>query len=731
MSELSTPQSETKTAALDGIFRPDLQRRFIHIISWSATLSLCIGYLYSAAHVELDPIRRWAFVFGLVGFMLSSAVVRLTQSAQIGAGFLVVAGMAITLVPAYYEGGVASPYSVWFLIVPLLGGLLLGPRIAYLAGASGILAMLGLGIFAAELPVPEEDANNTAMLAMNQILAIAFCTGLGAIVSRLMTRSSMDLTASRNAEVAKNLALEEKNEQFQGSLNLAANAIVMIGASNTIEVFNPAAEALYGLSASDAIGRSMPDILIPERLRETHQAGFERYLETGVGSILGVKLETFSIRSDGSEFPVELTIQEIAGGTGVRFIAYIRDLTERNRLREELAQTEKQIGLQRRLEAIGRLSGGVAHDFNNLLMAINGNTELLLLRDDLPEAAREGLKEIAHAGDRANSITKQLLTFSRRDRLETQHINLSRMASSLADMLEKVLPGSIEITLELEEDPWTVRSEEARLEQAIMNLILNASDAMPGGGTIGLRVFNIEIGAEDAAATKDLKVGDHGCVEVSDGGTGMDAETLEHIFDPFFTTKPMGSGTGLGLSTTYGIVHQSGGAIGVESEPGVGSTFRVFLPRAADFEEYYTEPDPQETEQKGQGATILVVEDETSVRSLVVRTLAKQGHRVIEASDGVRGYDLAIRHLAAIDLVVTDVVMPRLGGAEMIRRLRLSAPGLKVIYISGHSANELDATDIAGPRSDFLYKPFNLDSLAAAVGRLLEYEDEGEMGGSQ
>jgi CheY-like chemotaxis protein len=225
-----------------------------------------------------------------------------------------------------------------------------------------------------------------------------------------------------------------------------------------------------------------------------------------------------------------------------------------------------------------------------------------------------------------------------------------------------------------------------------------------------------------ASTVKELKSGGYACLEVIDHGTGMDPETLEHIFDPFFTTKPLGEGTGLGLSTAYGIVKQSGGIIAVESELGTGSTFRILLPRDSSTEAYSTEPSGKIEIAGGQNETILVVEDELSVRNLVVRTLASQGYRVLEANDGERGYELALRHAEEIDLVLTDVVMPRLGGPEMIRRLRISIPDLRVVYVSGHSEDELDVTDVADPRTDFLYKPFNLEVLTSAVHRLLNPE---------
>ena len=715
----STEKTET-TEALAGIFEAATQRRFVTIVAYCAAVSLCLGYAYSATQVELDFARKMAFVFGLCGFLLAAGVIRVTESAQWGAAILVVVGMGITLVPAYYEGGVRSPYGVWFLIVPLLGGLLLGARIAFVAGAGGIAAMLMLGMLSDFLPTPEGKQDNVAMLTLNLVLAIGLCTAIAAIVSRLMRRSSMDLTASRNAEIEKNIALVQSNERFEASVDLSTHAIVMIDRMNKITVFNPTAESLYGLSAEEAIGGSMPDLLIPPSLYKDHQAGFKRFLETGLANILGVTLETFSVRPDGTEFPIELTVHAIQNSLETQFIAYIRDLTERNKLRDDLAQTEKQIGLKRRLEAIGRLSGGVAHDFNNLLMAINGYTELLLLRTDLPEEARAGLAEIAHAGDRASSITKQLLAFSRRDSLSTENINPSGMVVSLVDMIEKILPDSVTIELEAEENPWFVRSEPARLEQAILNIILNAADAMPNGGKILISSRNIAVDQALAATIKDLEVGEYFHVEISDEGTGMDAETLEHIFDPFFTTKPIGEGTGLGLSTTYGIVQQSGGAIGVTSEIEVGSSFHVYLPRAIDVEKYYTEPVVSEKPTWEGSETILVVEDELSVRNLVVRTLSNQGYSIIEANDGLRGYELALRHSAEIDLVVTDVIMPRLGGAEMIRRLRLSIPNLKVVYVSGHSEDELDASDIEGEGTAFLYKPFNLEVLSSTVRDLLQ-----------
>ena len=710
---------DQKSLLAEGIFSSKLEARFIEFISVVAAVSVCIGYSYSAFHTELDAVRNVAFVLSLIGFLAAAAAVRIGDSVGWGARILVVTGLGITLIPAYYDGGVRSPYVVWFVVIPLIVGLLLGPRIAYVSGVVGAVAMLGLGMFNSMLPEPEGQVHSMTLLTMNLTLAIVFCSFMGWLVSITMRRSSAELRTARNAEITKNIALVETNQRFQGSVNVSADAIIMTDSANIIEVFNPAAEAMYGYSASDALGQPMPALLIPERLREAHWSAFQRYLETGDANILGIPVETHSMRADGSEFPIELTVQKIEGTEELQFIAYVRDLTERNRLQREVEVQGRQLDLKRRLEAIGTLSGGVAHDFNILLMAINGHTELLLLRDDLSDEARENLKEIEHAGDRASAITKQLLAFSRSDRMETEQVNVAEMISGLVVMLERILPDSIQLETRLEESSWLVQSEGARLEQAILNMILNSTDAMPEGGTISLRNENVVIDEAQAERVKHLRPGEYGLIEVVDEGVGMEAEILERIFDPFFTTKATGEGTGLGLSTAYGIVEQSGGAIHVDSQVGAGSTFSVYLPRAAEVEQYDPEPDQSGTTAKGNQETILVVEDEASVRKLVVRSLVSEGYRIIEAEDGEQGYELARDHADKIDLIITDLVMPKLGGANMVRRLRLGDFDFKVIFVSGHAKDEFDSEVTGDPGTAFLYKPFNLSSLKSTVRDLL------------
>ena len=275
----------------------------------------------------------------------------------------------------------------------------------------------------------------------------------------------------------------------------------------------------------------------------------------------------------------KLQMQQLEAVTRMKFeMDRLAQEQRMKHLQEELEKQGKQLDIKRRLEAIGRLSGGVAHDFNNLLMAINGHTELLILRDDVSDEARESLREIEHAGDRAKSITRQLLAFSRTDRLETEHVDPARMITGLVDMMKRVLPDSIRLETSLEESPWLVQSEGARLEQAILNMILNATDAMPDGGSVKLRSRNVVVSDETATRIDRLRVGEYGCIEIEDAGKGMDADTLDHVFDPFFTTKP--EGTGLGTSIAMESIQSIGGSISLQADEHLKSIFIIELPLA-------------------------------------------------------------------------------------------------------------------------------------------------------
>ena len=351
-------------------------------------------------------------------------------------------------------------------------------------------------------------------------------------------------------------------------------------------------------------------------------------------------------------------------------------------------------------------------------MVIRGYTEMLIERTDLGTDIRQQLGEIEHAGNRATEITQQLLTFSRLDSVLSEHVDIPEVVAKLVDLLARVLPDAINLKTKVEPSLWLVQSENAQLEQALMNLILNAVDAMPKGGTILLTADNVSLDEDQAMNIDGLYAGDYGYIELADEGIGMDEETMEHIFDPFYTSKAIGEGTGLGLSTAYGIVQKSGGNISVTSQPGVGTTFKIYLPRSLIMEAPSSSPTDSLSDRTGNHETILVVEDDASVRKLVVRSLLKAGYRIIEAEDGEHGYELAVQNSKEIKLVLTDLNMPRLGGEMMIRRLQLTGHNFKVIYLSGQPAHEI-AVEISD-QSMVINKPFNLNRLAAAVEELLQ-----------
>jgi signal transduction histidine kinase len=385
-----------------------------------------------------------------------------------------------------------------------------------------------------------------------------------------------------------------------------------------------------------------------------------------------------------------------------------RNETERQKLEGELRQVS-------RMEAMGRLAGGVAHDFNNLLTVIKGHTELLL--DRLPASLRGGGQQIASAADRAAALTRQLLAFSRKQVLVPRVLDLNAIISDLSKLLRRLIREDIELIFEPGESLWRLRADPGQVEQVIMNLVVNASDAMAGGGRITIETYNVDAEVEAIAAPLGLQPGRYVALAISDTGCGMDEETQAHIFEPFFTTKPEGKGTGLGLATVYGVVKQSNGHVFVESSPGLGSRFEIYLPQAMERAEslrWETSAAPL----SGSGQRVLVVEDENSVRELACEFLSAAGYTVISAGSAEEAIDLAERSREPIHLIVTDIILPRMRGTELAKRLRELSPDLPVIFSSGYLGsgnlwNELD------DHCRFLQKPYARESLLGAADELL------------
>jgi two-component system, cell cycle sensor histidine kinase and response regulator CckA len=389
------------------------------------------------------------------------------------------------------------------------------------------------------------------------------------------------------------------------------------------------------------------------------------------------------------------------------------DVTERRLLAEQLIQAQK-------VEAIGQLAGGIAHDFNNLLTAITGYAELLLHRlGDNHRYAKE-LSEILRAAERATRLTGKLLAFSRRKQLDPRTLDLNALLIDLDNFLRRLIGERVQLELSLASGPILVRAEPTQLEQVVMNLVVNARDAMSEGGLVRIATSPRRVEAAGRGAAAGLRAGDYVELSVTDTGTGMDAETKRRLFEPFFTTKPVGQGTGLGLAMAYGIAQQSGGTIQVESEPGKGSTFRVLIPLSGDQRESHSGP-PGALSLPGGRERILLVEDDPAVRDFAVSLLADLGYQVTAASDGIEARAIVEREGAErFQLLLSDVVMPRLGGAELAGELRAKHPDLAVLFVSGYARNDTQVSALLGPRCLYLQKPFAPAVLAAALRRLLE-----------
>ncbi|HYS77798.1 MAG TPA: PAS domain S-box protein [Candidatus Dormibacteraeota bacterium] len=521
----------------------------------------------------------------------------------------------------------------------------------------------------------------------------------------LMVQDLTDLDVLRQSEVRKSAILEA-----------ALDAIVSIDHEGTIGEFSPAAERMFGYRRAEVIGRTMADLLVPPSLRGRHRDGMARYLATGESTLLGRRIEMTAMRADGSEFPVEIAIARVPLPGAPMFTGFIRDLTEGKKVEESLRLSEGQLRQAQKMEAVGRLAGGVAHDFNNLLTVINGRSRLLL--DGLAgHPLRKEVEVIAAAGDRAASLTRQLLAFSRRQIVEPRVIDLNTVVAETETMLRRVIGEDVHLEIRLKRDFGNVRADPGQIEQVIMNLVVNARDAMPQGGRLTIETANADRDGPSPAPGR-LEAGRYVALSIQDTGSGMEAAVLSHLFEPYFTTKEKGKGTGLGLPTVAAIVKHCGGQIAVDSAPARGSRFTLYLPRVDEAAE--------EAPREARGAarsrgteTILVVEDETTVRELARELLQMSGYTVLEAGHGQEALRICRTYDGPIHLMLTDVVMPSMNGHELAETLAPLRPGMKVLYMSGYTEEAGVLREILDSDSVFLQKPFTPAALNDKIRALL------------
>ena len=505
-------------------------------------------------------------------------------------------------------------------------------------------------------------------------------------------------------------AAEADRDRLAAVVEQAAEIVIITGPDQRIVYANPAFTELSGYQTSDLVGQT-PEFLRGKLLSGEVGASIQATLARGQAW----SGKTSALNKDGSHREIDLSVSlrhdetgRIAGSTIIG-----RDVSRERSLEAQLFQSQK-------IEAIGRFAGGIAHDFNNLLTAISGYAEILRGELEPSDPRSEDVSEIQKASQRATQLTAQLLAFSRRQVLQPRALDPKKVIDDLAPMLRRLIGEDVRLVCRAAPGLGPILADPSQLDTVLVNLALNARDAMPGGGRLVIEAIDTEIDEAFAASHVGARVGPHVVLAVSDTGTGMNEVTLESAFEPFFTTKDTGKGTGLGLSTVLGIVEQSGGYISAESEPGHGSTFRIYLPRTVASETAAANDSAPRARRDPPSATLLVVEDEESVRALAHRVLETAGYRVIAAKDGDDALKVAASHEGAMDLLFTDVVMPGMSGRELAERLLVQRPGLPVLYASGYDEEMIAQRASLDPEIQYLAKPYTATQLLDRIQALLE-----------
>ena len=510
---------------------------------------------------------------------------------------------------------------------------------------------------------------------------------------------------------------EEARARLSSAVEQASDSIVITSPEGAIVYVNPAFERTTGHARDEVVGQDLRGLKQAE-----DGSGFAEALGSGAAGAEPWSGRLTGKRRDGSLTEEEAALSPVwdAHGRLVNHVALLRDVTRERRMEEQLRQSQK-------MEAVGQLAGGVAHDFNNLLTVITGRCHFLQQRLGGEGPGARDVTLIVEAAQRAAALTRQLLAFSRRQVLEMRVLDVNSVVAQVEKMLRRLIGEDIDLVTVPAQDLGCVKADPGQLEQVLLNLIVNARDAMPRGGRVTIETGSVVGGTEDGPA--GIPPGPHTMLAVSDNGSGMDAETLSHIFEPFFTTKGRDRGTGLGLATVYGIVAQSGGHIAVESEPGQGTVFRVYLPRVDEPADRLAPPSTG-AEARGGQETILLTEDAVDLRALAREVLTRRGYQVLDAADGADALALAERHPGPIHLLLTDVVMPRVSGRELAEKLAARHPAMKVLYMSGYTDDAVLRHGVLRSEVAFLQKPFGPGALARKVREILDTEVPAQASGS-
>lgn len=510
-------------------------------------------------------------------------------------------------------------------------------------------------------------------------------------------------------------ALLESEKKYRTLIESAGEAII-VAQDGVIKFANSKGEELYGYLEEELASRPLTDFIFEEDREMVRDRHKNRLRGEDVTNSYDFRI----VHKDGHVRWVHLNVSSYSWDNRSAALCFMTDITEHKKLEQQFIQSQK-------MEAVGRLAGGVAHDFNNLMTAVIGNADMLLMSLTKDDPLREDVAEIKKAGNRATSLTRQLLAFSRRQVLQPMVLNLNTVLTDTDKMLRRLIGEDLEMAMILEPELGKVNVDPGQVEQVVMNLAINARDAMPEGGKLTIETANVDLDREYAhkKGVMELQPGPYVMLAISDKGIGMDKETQSHIFDPFFTTKAIGKGTGLGLSTVYGIVKQSNGYIWVYSEPGQGTTFKIYLPRVQGEEALLKkEPGPKELLQGSE--TVLIVEDDEAVRNLSKKILKQSGYNVLEAQDGEEALMVSRAYEGPLHLLLTDVVMPKMSGRELADRLQALRPEIKILFMSGYTDNAIIRHGTLESDVNFMQKPFTPELLSQRIRRILDQEmDDG------
>ncbi|MGB9435798.1 MAG: PAS domain S-box protein [Candidatus Acidiferrum sp.] len=568
----------------------------------------------------------------------------------------------------------------------------------------------------------------------------------------------------RSASSSRSTRQQWTHDEFRALLEAAPDAMVIANEHGEISLVNAQTEKLFGYNREELLGQPV-EMLVPDRYRGGHEHHRKGYTDSPRLRPMGAGRELFGLRKDGSEFPVEISLSPFRSEEGMLVFSAIRDITLQKKAQDELREAkdaletrvqertaelvtanealqgeivqrelamrqrdseqerarrlEEQLLLSQKMEAIGRLAGGIAHDFNNLLGVILGNAEMMIKSGPPGAPHVERVEQIKLAGEEAASVTRQLLAFARQQVSEPQLLDLNIVLTDLEPLLRRIVEENIRMEMVLARDLGDIKNDRSLLSQVILNLVANARDAMNKGGRLLIETSNTYLGEAYARDHLDVIPGPYVQLSVTDSGEGMDKETVSRIFEPFFTTKEQGSGSGLGLATVYGIVRQSGGHIWVYSEPGRGTTFKIYLPRASGVLDEEAKKNQDEGVSSGT-ETILLVEDSKLLARVTKDFLASAGYRVLMAAEAAEALHLAEEYPGQIHILLTDVVMPHMNGRELSEELLKKRPEVKVLYMSGHTAGVISQNALLDEDVAFIEKPFTHDGLARKIRQLLE-----------